>query len=147
VENRKKSLANDMLSPNTASPGRSIWDRVGREMFESHVDSLERTRYVPDSWVLSEADWPKQRDEDVLPFSVENQLSDDIAFIAACEYGVTHVTAASVERARNDSCGLVIRLAGNEGICDRAKDAIKRILSSLEQCAKKGKLISLSSWS
>lgn len=132
-----------MLPPNTASPGRSIWDRVGRETFESHVDAFQRTKYVPDPHVLSEGDWPKPRDQDVLPFSVEKQLADDIAFIAACEYGVAHVTAAAVQPSKKEPCGLVVRLAANEGICDRVKYAMEELLSSLEQCAKKGKTLIL----
>ncbi|KAL1967136.1 hypothetical protein VTN77DRAFT_3427 [Rasamsonia byssochlamydoides] len=103
-----------MLPPNTAKPGRSVWDRVGRETFERHTDALHRTKFVPDSQVLLEKDWPKQRNQDGLPFAVEKQLTDDFAFIAAYRYGARYVTAAAVE-----------------------PGSINELLSILQRCARK----------
>lgn len=129
-----------MLPPNTALTGQSIWDRVGRETFEGHVDALHRTKYVPDSHVILEKDWPKPDDQDILPFAVERQLVDDFAFIAAREYGVGYVTAAAVEPARRKPWGLTVRLAANDGICNPVKDTIEELFSILERCARKGKV-------
>jgi hypothetical protein len=128
-----------MQPPNTARLGRSVWDGVDRRKFESHVDAFSRTGFVPDSQVLLEEDWPKESNQDVLPFAIEKQLSDDFAFIAACEYGVGYVTVATVEPARSEPWCLTLRLAANEGICDRVKCAIDELFGILERCATKSK--------
>ena len=128
-----------MLQPNTSKSGRSIWDNIGRETFESHVDALSRTRFVPNARVLHEEDWPKETNSGGLPFRIERQLCDDFAFIAAFEYGVGYVTAATIELAAQQLGSFTLRLAANEGICGRAKSAIEELLSVLGRCARKGK--------
>jgi hypothetical protein len=125
-----------MLSPNTAQPGRSVWNRIDRETFENDLDSLHNTNFVLGSQILQQADWPKPRPTEVLPFAIEKQLSDDIAFVAACEYGVRYVTAAAVEASEGE--GLLVRLAANEGVCATVVNALTRLFSALEKCAKKG---------
>jgi hypothetical protein len=77
-----------MLSPNTAQPGRSVWNQVHRETFENDLDSLHNTNFVLGPQTLKQADWPKPRPTEILLFAIEKQLSDDIAFVAACEHGV-----------------------------------------------------------
>jgi hypothetical protein len=124
-----------MLPPNTAQPGRSIWDGVDRRTFESSVDRLHSTKFVPVPQVLHETDWPKARELETLPFAIEKQLSDDIAFVSAYEYGVRYVAAAAVEISEQD--GLLVRLAANEGVCDVVCDAWRCLFSVLERCAKK----------
>ena len=135
-----------MLPPNTARPGRSVWDGVGRGTFEGHVDSFYHTGFVPDSRVLVKEDWPEQCNQTVLPFAIEKQLSDDLAFIAACEYGVGYMTVATVEPARGEPCGLTVRLAANKGICNRVKCAIEELFITLERCARKGRVTFFISW-
>jgi len=125
-----------MLSPNTAQPGRSVWNQVHRDAFENRLDSLQRTNLVPEPRVLREEDWPKPSRLDVLPFEIEKQLSDDIAFISAYEYGVPYVTAAAIEVSEPNV--LLVRLAANEGVCAIVVDALKRLFSTLERCAEKG---------
>jgi hypothetical protein len=128
-----------MLPPNTAQPGRSIWDSVNRRTFESSVDRLHSTKFVPESQVLDETDWPKAREPEKLPFAVEKQLSDDIAFISAHEYGVRYVTAAVVEISEQE--GLLVRLAANEGVCNVVSDARRGLFSVLERCAGKSECL------
>ena len=127
----------EKLPPNTATPGRSVWDGIGRKTFEKRVDALHQTRFLPQSWVLSEQDWPEKRSTDVFPFAIEKQLCDDLAFIAACEYGVRYVTVATLEPVNGGAGGLILRLAANEGIRDKVKDAVGKILRVLERCAQK----------
>jgi hypothetical protein len=115
-----------MLSPNTAQPGRSIWDHVDRSMFEGELGSLHRTRFVPESQSLQEEDWPEPRKQEMLPFAIEKQLSDDIAFVSAYDYGVRYVTAATVQVAER---GVLIRLAANEGVCARVNIAWQNMFS------------------
>ena len=125
-----------MLSPNTAQPERSVWSQIDRKTFESRLDSLQNTDFVPEPQVLQEKDWPKPRKTDVLPFPIEKQLSDDIAFVSAYDYGVRYVTAVVIEASERD--GLIVRLAANGGVCDTVVDASTRLFSALERCAKKG---------
>jgi hypothetical protein len=125
-----------MLSPDTAQPGRSVWDHVGRKAFESGLDGLHGTRYVPEPHISSQLDWPTPRRNEILPFAIEKQLSDDVAFISAYDYGVGYVTAATVEADERD--GLLVLLAANEGVGAVVTNAWARIFSTLEKCAKKG---------
>lgn len=125
-----------MLSPNTAQPGQSIWDQINREIFERDIDSLHQTKYIPNPQILSQQDWPRPCRNEALPFAIEKQLSDDIAFISAHEYGVAYVTAATVEAGERG--GLSIHLAANEGVGAVVKDAWTRLSSILGSCAKKG---------
>jgi hypothetical protein len=127
-----------MLSPQTAQPGHSVWDGVKRETFETHADALCRTGLVPEPCHTLEQDWPEKRREDLLPFGIEQQLSDDFAFISACEYGVGYVTVATIAPAAGGAGGLTLRLAANEGISDRVIVAITGVLEVLKRCATKG---------
>lgn len=127
-----------MLPPNTAEPGRSVWDSIGRKKFEERLDTLRRANFTPASRILLEKDWPKQRPQDVFPFATERQLCDDLSFIAACEYGVGYVTAATAEVVKDDSEGLRLRLAANKGVDNHVVEEIKKILRSLQRCAQKG---------
>lgn len=124
-----------MLQPNTAQPGQSIWDNLGRHRFESEVDALHHTRFIPEAQVLEKKDWPEPRRTDCLSFETEKQLADDIAFISAFEYGVRYVTAATVETSERD--GLLICLAANEGVCDEACSAWEKLMPPLKRCAAK----------
>ncbi|KAL5398905.1 hypothetical protein PMIN03_012733 [Paraphaeosphaeria minitans] len=124
-----------MLSPNTAQPGRSVWTQIDRETFENDLDSLHNTNFVLGPQTLQEEDWPRPRTTEVLPFAIEKQLADDLAFISAYDYGVRYVTAAAVEASECE--GLLVRLAANEGICTTVVDALTRLLSTLGRCAKK----------
>ena len=101
---------------------------------------------MPESRVFLEEDRPKQYNQYMLSFAIVKQLSDDLAFIAACEYGVGYVTVATVEPARGEPCGLTVRLAANEGICDRVKCAIEELFITLERCARKGRVTFFISW-
>jgi hypothetical protein len=126
-----------MLPPNTAQPGRSIWAGVGRDTFERDVHALHRTGFVPPSQSLRKEEWPESQKDEILPFSVEKQISDDIAFISAYEYGVQYVTAATVHASERE--GLTIRVAANEGVSACVQHALQRIFLFLEECSSKGK--------
>jgi hypothetical protein len=129
-----------MLCTSTAKHDRSIWNIIRRTTFENHVDDLFRTGFVPEPRVLMEKNWPAKRKEDgTLPFGTAMQLSDDFAFISACEYGAAYVTAATIEPTRDDLGGFTLRLAANEGVSDRVRVALTNLLVVLETCARKGK--------
>ena len=125
-----------MLCPNTARPDRSIWDTVSRKTFETNVDALSQAKIAPGPRILTRNDWPEQRQKDRLGFGISLQLSDDFAFISACDYGVGYVTVAAIEQARNGE--YTLRLAANEGICASVKTALLELLDVLRNCATKG---------
>lgn len=124
-----------MLPSKTAQPGRSIWDNVDRRKFERELDDLHRSNFVPEPQVLEKKDWPEPRDIDLLPFETEKQLADDIAFVSAYENGARYVTAASVEAWKGN--GLLIRLAANEGVCDKVRTAWEQLTPLLRRCSAK----------
>ncbi|OAL44806.1 hypothetical protein IQ07DRAFT_238069 [Pyrenochaeta sp. DS3sAY3a] len=126
-----------MQLPNTARADRSIWRIVPRSHFETHIDCLHGKAVVPEAQVLKKEDWPKDRSEYLFTFEIEKQIADDFAFIAAYEYGVQYVTAATVVSPCHDSTGMVIRMAANEGISGHVCSAIRRLLDALERCAAK----------
>jgi hypothetical protein len=125
-----------MLCPNTARPDRSIWDTVSRKTFETNVDALSQAKIAPGPRILTRNDWPEQRQKDRLGFGISLQLSDDFAFISACDCGVGYVTVAAIEQARNGE--YTLRLAANEGICASVKTALLELLDVLRNCATKG---------
>lgn len=126
-----------MLSPTTAESGLSIWDWVDRGKFENDVVALSQTNGVPEPHIYDEAEWPQQGTQALLPFALERQVADDLAFIAAYDYGVDYVTAATLEASNDPPC-LTIRLAANEGVKDCVKRAFEQLLNTLQSCASKG---------
>ena len=108
---------------------------MDRRQFESEIEALHRTKFIPESQVLEKKDWPKPHQNDCLQFETEKQLADDIAFVSAYEYGVQYVTAATVQVTERD--GLIVRLAANEGVCDKVRSAWEKLMSLLEKCSAK----------
>ena len=135
-----------MLHLNIATPGRSIWDHVGRTTFESHVDAFSHTGFMSNSRVVQEEDWPREPNPGDFPFRIEKQLCDDFAFIAAFEYGVGYVTVTTIEPASSNIGSFLLRLTANEGVYARPKCAIEKLLSILERCARKGKSTLIMIW-
>jgi len=76
----------------------------------------------------------------VLPYNVEYQLAQDIAFIAAREEGVHTVSAATVEK-RTTEQGLTFTVASNSGVEPSVREGILGIGRCLELCAQKGNAV------
>lgn len=138
-------MSNNKQRVQTSSPAQSIWRDVDQKEFRLNIVELEKaSNEVPrDPKVYREADWvpPCIRVDEthhVLPFGVEQQLADDLAFIAAAEEGVNAVSAVGLEEAAEQS-GIVVRLAANEGIRENVRETLKMIFGFLEQCASKGR--------
>jgi hypothetical protein len=137
-------MSNNHKQPvQTSSPAQSIWRDVDQNKFRMKVVELEiASKEVPrDPKVYSEADWlhPGVRvgeSRHVLPFGVEQQLADDLAFIAAAEEGVNAVSAVGLEEAPERD-GIVVRLAANEGIKENVEETLKRIFRLLKQCSSR----------
>ncbi|KAI4217869.1 MAG: hypothetical protein LQ349_008980, partial [Xanthoria aureola] len=72
----------------------------------------------------------------LLPYNVEYQLAQDIAFIAAREEGVHTVSAATVEKMTMEQ-GLTFTVASNSGVKSSVREGILGIGRYLELCARK----------
>ena len=127
-----------MPPPNTAGPGRSIWQSVDQSLFVEHVLQLCTSSRKPIPWISEESDWPEDTLEDLLSFRDERQLADDFAFIAANEYNSDCVTAATVEPSIGGR-DTIVRLAANFGIKTAVREAFVAILALLERCATKSR--------
>lgn len=135
-------MSNDNKLPvQTSSPAQSIWRDVDQNRFRMKVVELEKaSQEVPrDPKVYRESDWLRSsvregENRRVLPFGVEQQLADDLAFIAATEEGVDAVSAVGLEEAAERD-GIVIRLAANEGIRENVQETFETIFGLLKQCA------------
>ena len=137
-------MSNNYKQPvQTSAPSQSIWRDVDQGKFRKKVVELEiASKEVPrDPKVNRETDWPHPgvrpgENAHVLPFGVEQQLADDLAFISAAEEGVNAVSAVGLEEATERS-GIVVRLAANEGIMENVQETLKMIFGLLEQCASR----------
>jgi hypothetical protein len=69
---------------------------------------------------------------------VEFQLADDFAFIAACEPGAQHVSAAMLVFGSTEKT-LNIALAANEGVQEEVKISFDEITHHIRCCARKGR--------
>ena len=125
----------------------SIWDSIDRDEFEAHVRELERLAPYQDAQVNRVAlnDGPDDVEDDdcKLPESVESQIADDLAFLAAFDSTPACVSAATIVKSV-ESTGLTVRIAANEGIAPQVQDSLGRLLTSVERCARCGKPIGAS---
>jgi hypothetical protein len=129
-----------MLQPNTAVSSRSIWFAVDQLTFHDQVKFLEAQNVAgklstSDAQVLNLHD-PRY----LLPLASEQRLADDIAFLAAYEPGAGYVSATTVE-ALEGKPGIRVCLAANRGVTEAAGEHIRRFLSLVEQCARKGSIV------
>lgn len=127
------------MKPNTARPSRSIWNAVSRETHEADVARLlTRAKvpqlpkvYEPKYWLHPNNGSLNQR----LPLDVERDVSDGLAFVAAHEDGVGTVTVVTTEVHEQH---VTFRIAMNEGLTAEASDAMLKITSAFERCARRG---------
>ena len=120
----------------------SIWDGTNRHDFEAQVNELQKT--APSQRLALAATLVgiapglgNNKTEYTLPFKVEKQAVDDIAFLAACESVEGGVTAATL-RSLGSHDKTTINLAANEGVSDQIIDSITGMLKLLEICAQRG---------
>ncbi|KAA6410223.1 MAG: hypothetical protein FRX48_05644 [Lasallia pustulata] len=111
-----------MRSVQTAPGGRSIWHAVKQDTF------------MTNSWQS-----PQVADRAlnyVLPFGVEHQFVDDLAFLAAAQAGAEAVSAATI----NEDIGghkCTVKLAANEGVPAAVASALNGFLGKLQERARK----------
>ena len=124
----------------------SIWNGVNRLDFETSVATSQQT--APSQRPLPATTRGKLESNTArtsnsrghsLPLSVEKQICDDIAFLAAYESAERGVTAATLQEPERNNATR-INLAANEGISVEGKRNTGALLRLLEDCAHRGKL-------
>jgi hypothetical protein len=144
-----------LRKPMEAAPARtsgkdhSIWKPLNENTFRNHILQLcSISKDVPvDPHTHTKEAWQKRSgrvalEDALIPFTVEKQLADDFAFLAAATEGAHSVSAAAIETVE-DPQGLVIRLAANNGVASPVKQALTEMLDSLQLCGSGGKRLRL----
>ena len=125
--------------PETSSPMNSIWVGVDRPNFENHIIQIQNCVPKPKSYENFQEGLQDYASY-TIPFTLEQQLADDFAFITRFDPGAKWITAAAVEVGKTES-HLRVVLAANEGIQDIVRQSFEDIVQSMKQCARRGKLI------
>lgn len=131
------------LPVNTASAERSIWKETNQNDFRKHIVDLQQAcnKTPGDPKVHVHRDWhgrrpPNNDNGRVLPFEVEERLSNDLAFLVANQQDAQTVSAVALEESLDPS-GLIVRLAANGAVQQSVVDALRVMFSILEKCAKR----------
>ncbi|KAF1966728.1 hypothetical protein BU23DRAFT_485858 [Bimuria novae-zelandiae CBS 107.79] len=116
------------LNPRTSSPTRSIWYPLSENTFREHLVALEkRTNAVP----VDPQIFPLTTSAPCTPtlsLHVEQQLADDLAFLAAIEEGAQSVAAVCLEEYISPR-RLVVRFAALDlSLSAEVKDALQHIV-------------------
>jgi hypothetical protein len=120
------------LQSRTSAPENSIWLDLHEDTFRQHLVELEkRTNAVPvdpQIFPLEEDDTTTER---ILPLRVEQQLADDLAFLAAIEEGAQSVAAVCLEE-HVQPARLTVRFAALDlALGGDVKAALQHIVDTL----------------
>jgi hypothetical protein len=126
-----------MLNPNNVPPNRSVWSGVALPDFLKRVKFLETRNWTSKPSLLHVDESNDRNSHYLLPPETELRLADDIAFIAACQPGPNHVSAATIEAIEGQDV-IRICLAANEGVEKKVEEEIRKVLDLAERCARKG---------
>jgi hypothetical protein len=122
------------LQTQTANSEVSIWRHLPEDTFRQHLVDLEKiTNSVPVEPQTFSFDLhsQKSRDDYTLPLSVEQQIADDFAFLAAIEEGAQSVAAVCLEE-HFQPARLTVRFAALDlSLNDQVKDALEAITGTL----------------
>lgn len=131
-----------MELPHSASQTpNTIWTPIAEDRFLRSVQEIQtESKQIPGAACTHDQKSGKAHSEDyVLPYNLEYQLAQDVAFIAAHKEGVHTVSAATVE-GKSTEQGLTFTIASNSGIEPWVRDAIRGIGVCMESCARKGNI-------
>lgn len=119
----------------------SIWDFTPRDTFENDVASLYAKTSSQNHRLARLPPRPSQPDArlreastTVLAADIESQLAEDFAFLASCEGIPPCVSAATITQI-DDTGGICLSVAANEGVGHHVEQGFRQILNLLEQCA------------
>ncbi|KAJ4985777.1 hypothetical protein SVAN01_08773 [Stagonosporopsis vannaccii] len=127
------------LESRTASPNGSVWSQLPEHVFRHHLVELEkRTNAVPVAPQTFPLEELEEAEGYTLPLRVEQQLADDLAFLAAIEEGAQSVAAVCLEE-RVHPVGLTVRFAALDvAFSGEVKASLQQIVDQLilsKQCA------------
>ena len=126
-------LHNASQTPNT------IWTPVSEDRFLTTVRKVQNVfaRVAGDACIYDQKSRQAFSEAHVLPYNLEYQLAQDVAFIAARVEGVHTVSAATVGKKSTEQ-GLTFTIASNSGVEPAVREGILGIGRCLERCAQKG---------
>lgn len=120
----------DHHSLQTAAVYDTIWHRISEDTFRQHLVALEkRTNAVPMGprvFKLEDTAETDRKDARRLPLSVEQQVADDFAFVAAVQQGAQSVAATCIEQ-RHSQPSMTIRFAA----ADTIEESVQHMLSQI----------------
>ena len=121
-----------MAHPFTAPAHLSVWRTVNRKKFEYNVIRIASSTKIP----KISADKIKPLDDSYALFTVamEEQLANDVAFVAVAKSGPKAVRSVTVQAAQSVA-RLSITLASNESVPTDVQQAFGIMCTVLARCA------------
>ena len=129
-----------MALPHSASQTPyTIWTPICEDQFARTIQEIQNlSAHVPEEARTHDQESGRaRRGNYVLPYNIEYQLAQDLAFIAVHDEGVHTVSAATVEQSAADQ-GLTFTIASNSGVGPRIRDGLLEVGKCLARCACKG---------
>jgi len=122
----------------TARQTSTIWSSISEDEFRRNLVTLEeRTNAVPvDVQVFRFKE--EVGNTSRLPLGVEQQVADDLAFLAAVQEGAQSVAAVCLEQHLRPQAGLKICIAGADLIDERVRVFMTRVCEILGDLSKDG---------
>ncbi|SMR49132.1 unnamed protein product [Zymoseptoria tritici ST99CH_3D1] len=118
----------------TATNDVSIWSDIPQNDFRENLVKLERrTNAVPMDVLIAPVIHDSFTETDVLPLSVERQVADDLAYIAAVTEGAQSVAAVCLEQ--HIGSKLLVRVAGMDVMDAKIRDMLDKTARLLEKAA------------
>lgn len=133
----------------TSAPPNSIWRDLPEDTFRGHLVVLQEqtNAIIVDSQTFSAEEWLTRqapqfnKSDELLPLSVEQQVADDVAFLAAIEEGAQSVAATALEQYSplpidTDSCPtLVFRIAAVDSLNPSVRMFLRNLCDRLQAVA------------
>ncbi|SMQ49303.1 unnamed protein product [Zymoseptoria tritici ST99CH_3D7] len=118
----------------TSTNDATIWSDISQNDFRENLVKLERrTNAVPMDVLIAPVIHDSFTETDVLPPSVERQVADDLAYIAAVTEGAQSVAAVCLEQ--HIGSKLLVRVAGMDVMDARIRETLEKTARLLEHAA------------
>ena len=135
LQEQRSAAHTTMANPHTSPPRSSVWKSVSRRTFEYNATRITSSVRIPGV----EVDFkPLPEDtEAIFTVGMEEQLANDLAFIATSVSGPTAIRSVSIQ-AFQDPKRFTITLASNEKVPERVQTSFNDIRSVIIACAAGG---------
>ncbi|KAI5361100.1 hypothetical protein Slin15195_G122120 [Septoria linicola] len=124
----------------TATYPESIWSKIPEDDFRHNLVRLEkRTNAVPIDVLTAVLGSGETSGGEHLPISVEKQVADDFAYIAAVSEGAQSVAAVCIEQhidSDKDDATLLLKVAGMDVVEESVKFMLLEIAEALQKVAQ-----------